>query len=302
MTFEDTVNDSEIVKETPLGQGKTGAILVEYANGVRGVRKPASLHKRPFRGIPRNQLWINEVAAYRLDQACFKYEIVPSTCFTHDKHGIPCSIQKYTKGFTAPDIVPNLFNPSVPGWKERMARFFAMVDRKGIMKVILFDLVTNNVDRHAKNLIFPSISGVAPGSSHPVAIDNSSIGGAYLQFYRNVFHKYMFLTSFECPDELLEPLRRQTADDYYNALTGLYTPKRRHELARDIAARAKWVVQRRHDLPFYTLSKENLNNDHFPAYASELNAIKEGENLRSKRLVVRIPLKGSLERGLRNAR
>lgn len=190
----------------PVGEGKFGALFIDYGNGERGLLKARPFATGTFRGIPKQTMHLRERAAYILDHDILKFDVVPETLLTKWE-GVPASVQKIVRlGLPPRDVVPGVFKRKFDDWKYRLAKLFLKVNVGEMLKVVVLDLVMNNVDRHGKNIL---IAG-----DRVWAIDNGLTFGRDFNRYRNVFHKYLFFSRMVLPKEMVRRLSKLTEADF----------------------------------------------------------------------------------------
>lgn len=184
----------------PIGEGRFGAKLISFADGTRGVLKVAPpLTHGKFRGVQKHEMSKREVAAYRLDLDVLHFGVVPETVLVSHR-GHTASVQKYYEGSEPGELVPDLFKSRKPGWADRVLKFDSMLNIDDMVKIIVFDLIINNVDRNGKNLL------MKPSENWVKAIDNGSAFGHAYEGYRSVFHRYLFYEDLPIPSGLLRRL------------------------------------------------------------------------------------------------
>lgn len=253
--FETTVLGST-PKLKPIGSGRFDAQMVTFENSaVKGVLKFAQFTTDKTRGIPKNTMHRREVAAYRLDSEVLHFDIVPE-CHLVRLDGREASISEYVDGLLPGDVVPGLFDKSQPDWKVKVALLWSKVPIIEAMKVALFDLITNNTDRHGKNWLF------SPDSFDIHAIDNGLCFGRHYKAYRSVIHRYLFFHQFPVPPVLLKKLTSITKNHLVSALRG-YLP---HKDIEETWQRLEFVISHREHLDFYSLSQGHLDKNDFPSY------------------------------------
>jgi hypothetical protein len=251
-----------------LGVGRFGARQAVFDNGVKATLKPKLFSNEKFRGISRDTQYRREAAAYQLDRQVLKFGIVPPTTLT--VYGtVPASIQAWAMGVTAAGIVPNVFNKNIDGWKERVARLGAKVDTEGLRKLIIFDLIVNNTDRHAKNCLFDSFT------KRVWAIDNGLCFGRYLRFYNNVFHRYLYRKKLVLSPEEKTLLESITLEQLMKVL-------QRYLPAYDIEQtywRVQWVLKHE-SLGYVDVAPDSDSKNDFPSYKQwfKLRMRKEPHN------------------------
>lgn len=204
-SFFETVQEGD-GQAAPLGEGKFGAHLVTYSNGEKGILKIKPFANDTFRGIPKQQMPRREYAAYLLDSVVLDFGVVPETYLTKWQ-GREASVQKFiTTGLMPKEVVPGLFDKKLDDWKYRIARLFSSINLDDMLKVVLLDLIMNNVDRHGRNVLIDRVQ-------HKVwAIDNGLSFGRYYRGYRSIFHKYLFFAQFQLPEWATKKLSRVTRE------------------------------------------------------------------------------------------
>lgn len=285
--FAKTVEAGEVRSAKKLDHGGSGAILITYHNGLRGVVKRRVLSSAKTRGVPYAEQYLREVLAYKIDNEVFRFGIVPET-LTATYDGKVSSVQEFVEGETAPDIVPGVFDYKAADWKMKVAKFFCRVDPEVIKKVVLFDLAVNNTDRHGRNLIFTKGKDGLYGSGKIWAIDNEGTFGQWLACYRNVFHKYMFLTNFALPDLAESVLEKITKEQLEATIRPVID---KPELVDQTYARIQWVLKHKDSLGYYSVSKGQISRDDFPSWEAELKKLANNEPLNVK-IFLKQPKKG----------
>lgn len=257
--FKETLESQSAPLES-VGIGKFDAKLATFPNGVKAIVKAQVFDNSPFRGIPRDTMHEREVMAYRFDKDVLGYNIVPETYMT--RIGVKkASTQEFVNGLVPAEIVPKVFDKSLPDWKERIAKLASLVPQKEVEKMIIMDMVIGNRDRHARNALFNLDIGKA------WAIDNGASFGSNFSLYRNVFHKYFYLKRFKPSDETLKALANVTMSACDDVLIWLSQKER-----EAVWARAQFVLEHHKRLNYWTLSKGRLHNAKFPSHDKELRS------------------------------
>lgn len=253
--FSETVRTQK-GRASKVGQGKFGAQLVVFANGEKGLLKSRPFETNSFRGIRRQEMPEREVAAFVLDSQILDFGIVPETVLTKWK-GRDASIQHWKPGGLIPrELVPGIFDKQLDDWKLRLAKFFNKVNLDALRKVVLFDLIVNNVDRHGKNIL------VDPPLKTVWAIDNGLTFGRYYRKYRNVFHKYLYYSRLPIPSEMIKKLSRIERPDFDVLLE--YLPRIEVD---DTWWRLQFVIDHSDRLAFKRMGKTSLmSGGEFPTY------------------------------------
>lgn len=273
--FAEGVASGDISSVRPLAHGKNGALLVTYTNGARGVLKRKSFKTGEFRGVPYELFCKNEVAFFLLDRDLLRFRIAPETYETTYK-GTKACVQEYVTGKTASDIVDHVFDTTRDDWKVLSARLLSDTDPDQVARLILTDIAVNNTDRHARNAIFQPGPDGSFRTGRLWGIDNGCSQGRDLRYYRNVFHKYMFLTRFPLHTFLADTLTMIRRKDLIAVFSQVYpTPMQ----AEATFARIKWVIAHKDDLSFNTLARGKVGPNDFPSWERELRALREGRPL-----------------------
>lgn len=291
----EAISDNDILSESPMEHGKHGALRVEYGNGVVALVKKKQFRTGKFRGVPYRSAHKHEAATYVLDRDVFKFGFVPETLVGTYK-GSEASVQLFVTGKTAPEIVPDVFNYEKERWKFRLSRFFAKMDLQQLARLVVFDLAIGNTDRHARNVLFTTGPDGSWRTGRAWAIDNGNTLGEDLSYYRNVFHKYLFLTKFNLPTflgDLLSGIKKREIED---ALMQVLPADEALSHAAQVHSRVRWTLARRKDLSFFTLSKGDMNKDGFPAYRNELDLLRAGKKLTVSPQTTRVARHGVLTR------
>jgi hypothetical protein len=208
-----------------------------------------------FRGINTATMHRREVAAYRLDRDLFKLSVVPETLLINWK-GKEASLQKYVEGFQPKEVVPDVFDRKLDGWKEKLGELAKLFDEQRLASVVLFDLVCNSADRHGKNLVMDTHNKLE------WAIDNGATFGKYYGWYKNVFHKYFFYDALPVDPVLLSRLDGVTLPEVESVVRPLLSA----EEASFIYWRIRFVVDHSDRLAFKRISHGKLGNNEFPSY------------------------------------
>jgi hypothetical protein len=240
----------------PAGDGRFGAQIVTFENGVKGVLKVQQTSCKAFRGVPFAEFHKREVAAYRLDRDLLMLSVVPETLLIKWR-GQEASLQHYVEGFQAKDLVPGVFDRKLSDWKYKVAQFADRVALDVLADVVLLDMCINNVDRHGKNVI------VDTHNKGVFAIDNAASFFDCLKCYKNIFHKYLFFSNLEVPEVTRTRLASIRHRDLSSVLGSLLSPK-------DVEYtywRIRFVVDHSDRLAFARVSQGNFGNNEFPSYS-----------------------------------
>lgn len=241
----------------PIGDGKFGAQLLTFTGGEQGVLKTMPFANDSFRGVAKSDLPRREVAAYALDNEVLDFGVVPETVLMRWQ-GRDASVQRYIKSGLVPrDIVPKLFDKGQSDWKYRVAKLFVKSNVEDLTKIVLLDLVMNNVDRHGKNVL------IDPTQRRCWAIDNGLSFSRYYRGYRSIFHKYLFYSTFDVPKWALEKLGRVKKEVLLSALAAYLEP----ELIEDTWLRIQFILDHSDRLAYKRMSGQSgFGVNKFPSY------------------------------------
>lgn len=254
MTFQETVRQGQGSSQ-PISVGKFGATLITYPNSIKAVFKYKGFGTDKYRGVPKQELHTRGVAVYRMDRDLLGFNVVPETL--HVRHdGREGSLQEYKEGFQARDLVPGVFDKSLPDWKFRVAKLFNQLNLDAMKRIIVLDLICNNTDRHGRNVI------VDTHGKWVWAIDNDLSFGPYFKGYRNVFHKYIYLRTFDLPHDVKAVLKGIKEKQISDTI-GKLVPK---EAVRQTYLRIQFLLEHQDSLAYWNLSHGGLGRDDFPSY------------------------------------
>lgn len=254
--FHDT-SLTQRAKASPIGDGRFGAKLAIFENGVKGVLKEQPPTSKMFRGVCQLNMPANEVMAYRLDRDLLHFGVVPETLFITWR-GKEASLQKHIEGFQPKEVVPGVFDRKLDDWKQRLQSLADIMPMSELAKVVLFDLIVNNADRHGKNLIVDTHNG-----NKLWAIDNGTAFGDGYTLYKNVFHKYFFYDELPVDVDTLHALDRLTERDFGDVVRPFkISPKR----CSYLYWRTRFVVDHHDRLGFKRISGGRIGNNEFPSY------------------------------------
>lgn len=241
-----------------LPTGKFNAKLITFNDGTQAVRKERMHSNDIFRGVPKDRAHIREVAVAELDRM-LGFNLVPETLWVEKgEDKTPCSLQRFVFGHEAKELVPHIFDRTLPDSLERIGALALEINPESVKKLVILDLLSNNTDRHARNFL------IAP-DKNLWAIDNGLAFAPYLRFYRNVLHKYLFADRLVLPEEIEEKLRG------LRKLDRLRKRLKRYGVDVDMTERRiDFILRHRHDLSFKTLAHGGYGKHDFPSYRDEL--------------------------------
>jgi len=236
-----------------VGVGQFGARQVIFDNGLKGTLKKKLFSNENFRGIKKDRQYLHEVAYYQLAKY-LSIDVVPPTILT-TYEDVPASLQLWVFGVAASGLVPDVFKKSIENWKEKVALFTAQVNMEKLRDIILLDLITNNTDRHGKNIIIDIIS------NNVWAIDNGLSFGKYFSKYYNVFHKYIYRKNFTLTTNERAVLESLTLQQIQSILHRYLTVEEIEQTFK----RMQFILKQK-DLGFEILCKEHEGRNDFPSY------------------------------------
>jgi Phosphatidylinositol 3- and 4-kinase len=233
---------TETGKVAPIKEGHDGARKVVFRNGLRAALKLQLFSNSHEHGIRSDTAYRREAAAYQYDRQLLGWNLVPPTTLTVYK-GTPASIQAWVSGVPARELAPYLFDKNADNRKAQAALLAAKVNTDALRRLVLFDLLIGNTDRHGRNALFDTFS------QRVWAIDNGRSFGRYMDGYYQVFHRLLW------PRRLaLTPFERSHLEDI--ALTDMRRALSRYLAPSDITMaffRLKWVLSQP-NLGFFVLS------------------------------------------------
>lgn len=259
------IKGSDLSDKGPKHGGRSGAILAEYANGVRAVLKIAK-HKMPSgketqRGLSVWSQPFREVAYYRLAKAIGWHDLVPETVLLKTK--TPISAQQYRLAARMEDVEPRLKDEGHKHWHKHLIKAALRADRDAWLRLVLLDLIAGHRDRHANNAGLVLVQRDGQMVWRPIAWDNATSQGAPgFGMYRSVYHKDLFGDSLD-----IEPhwstLQQITREEVLAAGAGLISPVECEHNYR----RLEFMRRYPYRLPWSIMSKNRHGKDDFPIYA-----------------------------------
>jgi len=234
-------------------QGKYGAFFAIYC-GKKVVFKPSgSSNIFDSKGMPLESHYRHEIAAYILDSKILNFGIVPETqeIVYEDK---PASIQRFVCGMLGREIVKNLFKCSTTNPPIGVDLFQTFVDQGEIRKLIIFDMIINNTDRHIMNCLFDL------DEDRVWAIDNACAFKSCYRWYYNVFHRFLYEKSFVLKlkeRKLLESISREKLKKYLSSY--LTEDEIEHTYLR-----VRWMLSQ-DDLSFSLMSGDQEDRRRYPS-------------------------------------
>lgn len=264
--FEHTVTEHQPVKVEMIAEGKVGARLATFKNGVQAVMKLAEDRspkkgKKQSYGIPVSTLPYREVAFYQLNKLC-DFDVVPETVLSHYK-GVPASYQQWIQATKLYEIDKRLMNLDdedtwVVAFRETM-RSFPMNDA---LQLAVLDVLACSRDRHGANLGARLAIESGKARWRLFGWDNGASFSTKFTRYHNVVHKYIFRFAFDLSPvwQKLNDLRQGAMDE---ALSGLLSD----EEIEHTWLRLQFMREYPYKLPWSVFSQGAESPNDFPSYA-----------------------------------
>jgi len=264
--FETTVR---LVKPSSIkmfSEGKVGARLVTYPNGMQAVMKVASAattkqNRRTQRHIDVEAMPSREVAFYRLSKL-LGFDIVPQTVM-HEFQGFPASFQQYVTSVKLYDLDERLRKPDnkeawIVALRETLREKVPFDDT---LRLTVVDFLACARDRHAAN--YGARLDVTSGKARwrLVGWDNGCAFGLTQEHYHCVAHKYLFRYAFDL-SPVWETLNAVNRSKLNEALGDVLSS----EAIDHVWMRVQFMLLFPHRMPFQTLSNGNDDPESFPAY------------------------------------
>lgn len=271
--FAATVKRAKPESIALLAEGKVGARLVTYPNGIQAIMKIASpattKRDREFqRGLPVKTFPWREVAFFELCKMLCEYDakfdVVPETVLG-DFEGYPASYQQYTTAAKLYEIEPRLTRPGnremwVIALRETLRDKFPGSD---ILCLTVLDFLAGSRDRHAAN--YGARLDIDSGKAkwRIVGWDNGCAFGLTQAQYHCVAHKYVFRFAMDFAP-IWSALQKVKRSDIVKSIHGLLSD----EEIDHVWMRMQFMMMFPHRMPWVTLSQGQDDIDSFPHYAN----------------------------------
>jgi len=266
--FETTVGSMEPVSIKLIKEGKVGARLVTYPNGMQAVMKVASSKTTKNncamqRGLPTAKMPMREVAFYRLSKL-LGFDVVPETIL-HTFHGVPASFQQYVTSARIYDLDQRLRHPE----KNKEAWVIALretlrdkVPIEDTLRLTVLDFLAAARDRHGAN--YGARLEISSGKARwrLIGWDNGCTFGLTQERYHSVGHKYLFRYAFDL-SSVWSALLSVKRSSLQSAMRGLLD----EESVDHVWHRIQFMISFPHRMPWKTLSQGSDTPDTFPSYA-----------------------------------
>ena len=176
---ENLLESREKTKEKPLIGGANKVVFIELKDDGSGIFKPADGEQKHLReGIPGGSYYLRERAAYLINRF-LNFDLVPPTVI-REIDGKVGSLQEFVADAKEGREMPQI-------WLEDKYR-------DDLKKMLIFDYIIWNVDRHDRNFLVKD-AGI-------LAIDNG------LSFGNSDFEPFMRFYAEEIPDSIADNLKK----------------------------------------------------------------------------------------------
>lgn len=272
--FATTVTEEKPQSVKPLTDGKTGALLATYKNGVKAVIKPVKETlpngKTMQRGIPVRTHPYREVAYYLLAKMVGFDDLVPETVLTHKAVDAWASAQVFMPAYHLRQLQSKLADTHRKDWSELLIKTALRVPKLYWRQLVALDIIAGTRDRHASNVgILMRIGDNAP-IYRLVAWDNAVTFGLTFERYHNVFHKFLFRKTIDFG--ALWPALDKLTLERMNAVLGPYLTD---EEIRHAYMRLCFFRDYPYRLPWRVVSEGTDSPHDFPDYAAYFEPVVE---------------------------
>lgn len=274
--FESTVKRMKPKSLRMFSEGKVGARLATYANGIEAVMKvahPSTMkgERSMQNGIPTAKIPSREVAFYKLSRL-FGFNVVPETVLgTFEGHAT--SFQQYMSSAKLYDVDPRLRHPKrdKEAWSIALREVLRdSVQLQDTVKLTLLDFIACSRDRHAAN--YGAALDIDQGKARwrLIGWDNGCAFGLTQEKYHCVAHKHLFRHSFDL-SSVWKQLQKLKRSELIDTLVPLIT----EEAAGHVWLRVQFILTFPHRMPWVTLSEGSDEQDAFPSYAEWFRPLVE---------------------------
>lgn len=270
--FETTVLQQKPESIKLLKEGRVGARLVTYKNGMQAVMKVAAevttkKNRRFQEGLPTKTFPQREVAFYKLSTVLkaydSKFDVVPETVLGNFE-GYPASFQQYVTAAKLYDIDPRLrFPKEKTKWtialRETLRDKFSFADT---LALTVLDFLACSRDRHAGN--YGARLAIVSGKAlwRLIGWDNGCSFGLTQAKYQCVAHKHLFRFAFDM-SSIVDTIHNVKRSELRSALVGLIS----EEEIDHVWMRLQFLNVFPHRMPWATLSGGSDDRETFPNYA-----------------------------------
>lgn len=265
--FEHTVKTSKPKAMSPAGEGKSGAYIAKYSNGVKAViklkKKAVSSGKEAQREIPFSTHPDRELAYYNLAKLLGWESLVPETVLT-EIEGKPASAQLFYPALQLPELAPQLKDMSdESAWIAALKKACRKAKKQDWVRLCIMDLIAGQRDRHANNVgMIVTFNDDMKPIMKVLAWDNACTFGLTFKRYHNVFHKFLFANAFPGFDQHYDKLENITRDSLVEALG----PQLSALEVSHAYERLQWLLAFPYKLPYRLISEGGQHSRDFPLY------------------------------------
>ena len=287
-SFERTVTTQKPVNLRELTEGKTGAQVATYTNGIQAViksrraqlpsgnttQRELSVKSQPYREVAYWRLALLLDASSRDIRYHSFAEVVPETVLLPPNlvsGNRTTSAQVFMPAQRLQDINPVLKEdgPGTKSWNEALRATCGQAPIDQWLRVCILDIIAASRDRHANNAGL-SLQVTDHGVHYKVvAWDNAcTFGTPGFYRYHNVFHKQLFRDRLPLTDYYWEVLSRVRLHDFYTYFDDLVQPYGQitREDVRQAFLRVQFMLHFPQRLPWLVMSRGSDDANGFPTW------------------------------------
>lgn len=281
--FAHLVRTTKPISVKMIAEGKVGARLATYENGVRAVMKPseavsAKRGKAAPHGIPVVSIPRREAAFYNLSKLLGYTDLVSETVLAVWE-GIPVSFQLFVNAAKLYELDTRLKNPeSEDKWTVAFRETMRHFPTTDVLRLTLMDFIACSRDRHGGNYgarLDKDMNWRLAGW------DNGESFGDYQTRYHCVAHKYYYANTFPVDAEI-PMLARLDHGDVAAALDMLSPTQIDH-----VWYRIQFVLEYPQRLPWSVLSQGAEGPKDFPSYEEHFKPVSRDSAVARTRYVLR---------------
>ena len=276
--FRQTVENEKPSSVERCPEGKAGALLATYKNGVRAIVKPVrsafpSGHERQA-NMPASSLPDAEVAYWQLSRLFGWSDMVPETVWIRQGklHGSAQQFHPTATKLYAMDKQLRQAKAGTDAWRRALVDTSMQIPQHDWLRLLVLDLLAAHRDRHVHN-VGVRFDVVQNEVQHRLVVwDNSPAFGAAFGRYHSVFHKVLFYNEVpEAVGEHIALVANTPFDEYEDALRERLTGMQ----VQHTFQRAQWLRERAYKLSWRRMSANAGDSKDFPAYEGFFRPITE---------------------------
>jgi hypothetical protein len=265
--FEITVKTTKPKSIRMFSEGRVGARLIRFANGIEAVMKvgtsAAMKDQRTLQaGIATATMPRREVAFYRLSKM-LGFDIVPETVLG-EFEGFPASFQQYVTCAKLYELDPRLrrMRQDKEAWVIALRETLRdKVQSDDTLQLTVVDFLAGARDRHGAN--YGARLELVSNQTRwrLIGWDNGCTFGLTMARYHCIAHKYLFRHAFDLT-MVWKRLRSLSRSQLVTTLKDLIS----EEEIDHVWLRSQFILAFPHRMPFAILSKGSDDPDAFPGY------------------------------------